>query len=319
MDGILAIDIGSNTIKCLLGRARGGEVERVFERTAQARISAGRGRLVAGAAEIISEAAAAFEAEARGFGENFSTVAVATSAMRDSPQGPQVAAEVFRRCGVRVQILDGRSEARLSFLGAMSDPLIDSSLPCAYFDLGGGSLEVVFGRGGEVGRSASMPIGAVNLAREFLKDPRAPVSERDARAIEERARAAIDAGLDFPIPDNGGALCEKGARARRRGKQNIAFADARAPWRRLRARRRGAQTGVRRGRRQNRHSSCGFRVHLRAHGKTRRAGNRPHVLQSEVRAGAFVLRRVRLRTRRKRKRDCYSRPKNSRASPSPKE
>ena len=46
-----------------------------------------------------------------------------------------------------------------------------------------------------------MPIGAVNLAREFLKDPRAPVSERDARAIEERARAAIDAGLDFPIPD----------------------------------------------------------------------------------------------------------------------
>ena len=201
MDGILAIDIGSNTIKCLLGRARGGEVERVFERTAQARISAGRGRLVAGAAEIISEAAAAFEAEARGFGENFSTVAVATSAMRDSPQGPQVAAEVFRRCGVRVQILDGREEARLSFLGAMSDPLIDSSLPCAYFDLGGGSLEVVFGRGGEVGRSASMPIGAVNLTREFLKDPRAPVSARDARAIEVRARAAIDAGLDFPIPD----------------------------------------------------------------------------------------------------------------------
>lgn len=201
MDGVLAIDIGSNTIKCLLGSARGGEVERIFERTAQARISAGRGGLVAGAAEIISEAAAAFEAEARGFGENFSTVAVATSAMRDSPQGAQVAAEVFRRCGVRVQILDGREEARLSFLGAMSDPLIDSSLPCAYFDLGGGSLEVVFGRGGEVGRSASMPIGAVNLTREFLKDPRSPVSARDARAIEARARAAIDAGLDFPIPD----------------------------------------------------------------------------------------------------------------------
>lgn len=201
MDGVLAIDIGSNTIKCLLGRARGGEVERIFERTAQVRISAGRGGLVSGAAEIISVAAAAFEAEARGFGENFSTVAVATSAMRDSPQGAQVAAEVFRRCGVRVQILDGGEEARLSFLGAMSDPLIDSSLPCAYFDLGGGSLEVVFGRGGEVGRSASMPIGAVNLTREFLKDPRAPVSARDARAIEARARAAIDAGLDFPMPD----------------------------------------------------------------------------------------------------------------------
>lgn len=201
MDGVLAIDIGSNTIKCLLGRARGVEVERIFERTAQARISAGRGGLVSGAAEIISEAAAAFEAEARGFGENFSTVAVATSAMRDSPQGAQVAAEVFRRSGIRVQILDGGEEARLSFLGAMSDPLIDSSLPCAYFDLGGGSLEVVFGRGGEVGRSASMPIGAVNLTREFLKDPRAPVSARDARAIEARARAAIDAGLDFPIPD----------------------------------------------------------------------------------------------------------------------
>lgn len=201
MDGVLAIDIGSNTIKCLLGRARGGEVERIFERTAQARISAGRGGLVSGAAEIISEAAAAFEAEARGFGENFSTVAVATSAMRDSPQGAQVAAEVFRRCGVRVQILDGGEEARLSFLGAMSDPLIDSSLPCAYFDLGGGSLEVVFGRSGEVGRSASMPIGAVNLTREFLKDPRAPVSARDARAIEARARAAIDAGLDLPMPD----------------------------------------------------------------------------------------------------------------------
>lgn len=200
MGAVLAIDIGSNTTKCLFGRARAGGVEQIFERTAQARISAGRGALVAGAAEIVSGAVAAFESEARGFGENFSTVAVATSALRESPEGPSVAGEIFRLCGVRVKILGGREEARLSFAGAMSDPLVDSSSPCAYFDLGGGSLEVAFGRGGVAEKSASMPIGAVNLTREFLKDPRAPVSAGDARAIEERARAALDAGLDFPTP-----------------------------------------------------------------------------------------------------------------------
>ena len=189
MDGVLAIDIGSNTIKCLLGRARGGEVERIFERTAQVRISAGRGGLVSGAAEIISVAAAAFEAEARGFGENFSTVAVATSAMRDSPQGAQVAAEVFRRCGVRVQILDGGEEARLSFLGAMSDPLIDSSLPCAYFDLGGGSMEIVAGQNGVVERARSLNVGAVRLMRECASPD----------GYFERARAEFAASLaDFP-------------------------------------------------------------------------------------------------------------------------
>ncbi|MBQ6534300.1 MAG: hypothetical protein IJI37_03950 [Opitutales bacterium] len=161
----LAIDIGSNTIKCLLGRARGGIVEKLYEKSLDCRILQSGGILVPDAADMISEAVALFEREASEFCPNFETELVATSALRGSVSREAVVAEVVRKTSRKIRVLSGEEEADLSFRGAMSDPLVKASFPCAYFDLGGGSLEIVAGGAGGVEFSASIPVGAVRLTR----------------------------------------------------------------------------------------------------------------------------------------------------------
>lgn len=86
---VLAIDIGSNTIKCLLGRVENCAVARLYERTLDRRIM-GSGALVPNAADVVSDSVSLFVREAAAFAPAFKTVAVATSALRDSPAGAKL-------------------------------------------------------------------------------------------------------------------------------------------------------------------------------------------------------------------------------------
>lgn len=185
---VLAIDIGSNTIKCLLGRVENGAVARLYERTLDRRIM-GSGALVPNAAGVVSDSVSLFMREAAAFAPAFKTVAVATSALRDSPRRGEITAAVAENTGVEIRVLSGGEEARLSFSGAMGDPLIDASKKCAYFDLGGGSMEIVAGQNGVVKCARSLNVGAVRLMRECASPD----------GYFERARAEFAASLaDFP-------------------------------------------------------------------------------------------------------------------------
>ncbi|GGI93869.1 hypothetical protein GCM10010121_000290 [Streptomyces brasiliensis] len=59
--------------------------------------------------------------------------------------------------------------------------------PLALFDIGGGSLEVAFGRGRLPDYVASLPLGASRLTREFF-DGDGPPSERSLKALRRRVR-----------------------------------------------------------------------------------------------------------------------------------
>lgn len=163
----LAIDIGSNTSKCLLATFSKGELEKVFEKSLECRISAGTNKLVDSAGEMIVQAIDNFLAQTRTFTDKFDCIAVATSALRDSPQRDSIVDYVHRQTGVHIKILSGDDEARLSFLGACSDAQLPVQSNCAYFDLGGGSLEVAFGRDKQLISAQSFKIGAVVLTRMF--------------------------------------------------------------------------------------------------------------------------------------------------------
>ena len=186
----LAIDIGSNTIKCLLARKDGsGGLEKFFERSLESRISAGRGRLVDSAADIISSSIKTLVAEAKTSAPDFEVLAVATSALRDAPNRAEVAAAVLGATGVPVKILSGDEEARLSYLGACSDPAVAAFGTKTYFDLGGGSLEIVCGVGLEVKRSASLTVGAVSLTKMFCDGE--IVGEAQSDAIDRYVSEAL--------------------------------------------------------------------------------------------------------------------------------
>jgi len=85
---------------------------------------------------------------------------VGTAAVRDAEDGRDFVAEVRRRTGLKMETLDGEEEARLSGLGVVSGmPEADGLMG----DLGGGSLELVTIKHGEIGRHVTLPFGPLRL------------------------------------------------------------------------------------------------------------------------------------------------------------
>ena len=183
---ILAIDIGSNTIKCLLGHSLNGNVEKFYEETLESRISqTNSSELKQNATEIIIDAISHFILKSKASINE--VCCVATSALRDSPKREEIIRTVKKSLGVEIKILTGLQEAQLSYTGALSDSSIDKKLPTAFFDLGGGSIEIVFGKDSKILSSYSFPIGAVNLTRKFISDSTGLISEVEIKNMYEFA------------------------------------------------------------------------------------------------------------------------------------
>lgn len=68
---------------------------------------------------------------------------VATSAVRDALNKEEVAQRIFAETGLKLEILSGQEEARLSWLGAVAD-FRDSEEDPVVLDIGGGSTELIF-------------------------------------------------------------------------------------------------------------------------------------------------------------------------------
>src|SRR6202008_2496483 len=92
-----------------------------------------------------------------------------TAACRDATNGPDFIAKAERICGIRIEILSGPREAKLSALGVISgihgpDGIVG--------DLGGGSLELIDVRGNRVRSGVTLPLGSLalqDLAHKSLK------------------------------------------------------------------------------------------------------------------------------------------------------
>ncbi len=93
--------------------------------------------------------------------------AVATSAARRAMNAQTWLSRVHRITGVRVRIINGEEEARLTWLGARRD-LGQLAGPVLVVDIGGGSTEVVLGVGEDVVRRVSLEMGSVRLTERFL-------------------------------------------------------------------------------------------------------------------------------------------------------
>jgi exopolyphosphatase/guanosine-5'-triphosphate,3'-diphosphate pyrophosphatase len=114
----------------------------------------------------------------------------ATSAVRDAGNCDAVLDHVADQTGVRIGVLPGDDEARLTFL-AVRRWFGWSAGRLAVFDIGGGSLEIAGGSDEEPDAAWSIPLGAARLAREYFRDgtPDAPT----IRALRKRIRADIAA------------------------------------------------------------------------------------------------------------------------------
>lgn len=164
---ILAIDIGSNTTKCLLGQKISGGVKKICDSNISNRITEGDGRLIPSAARKIADCINSFVELANSFSEEYQVRVVATSALREAENKEAVIEEVKARTGFGIEVLSGEAEARLSYFGAMSDPTLVDIKNAAYFDLGGGSIEIVAGDSKKAENIFSLTLGAVRMSNKF--------------------------------------------------------------------------------------------------------------------------------------------------------
>jgi exopolyphosphatase/guanosine-5'-triphosphate,3'-diphosphate pyrophosphatase len=87
--------------------------------------------------------------------------AVATAAVRDADDGPDFRDEVLRETGLKIWVIDGEEEARLSAQGVLLGWPGAYGLIC---DMGGSSMELAEISGGRVGRRLSSQLGPLKLS-----------------------------------------------------------------------------------------------------------------------------------------------------------
>jgi exopolyphosphatase / guanosine-5'-triphosphate,3'-diphosphate pyrophosphatase len=165
------VDIGSNSTRLLIAELDQGRVTGELDRrTTVTRLGAGvdaDGRLSDDGMQrvfaVLDEYHDAIERLDVDAG-----VAVMTSAVRDSTNGEQFAAEVQRRYGLEAHVLTGDQEATLTYLGATSERDPADTTPTLVLDIGGGSTEMVIGTGHEASFHVSTQAGVVRQTERHL-------------------------------------------------------------------------------------------------------------------------------------------------------
>jgi exopolyphosphatase/guanosine-5'-triphosphate,3'-diphosphate pyrophosphatase len=101
--------------------------------------------------------------------------AVATSAVREAKNKDEVIRRVRAECGLELEVIPGREEARLIGLGVLRG--LPRQARSLLVDIGGGSTEVARGVGEEPVELWSVPLGAVRLTEIFERSGK-PTRER---------------------------------------------------------------------------------------------------------------------------------------------
>ncbi|MGW2723000.1 Ppx/GppA phosphatase family protein [Streptomyces sp. NPDC001492] len=181
------LDVGSNTVRLEVSDAEAGVPLPVHTAKWKLRLSdqvRDDGRLgEAGTEKLVTALTAA--AEMAGEWDAPEPLVFATSVVRDAPDRADVLRAVHDRTGLSLRVLPGEVEARL-FLGARRWMGWRSG-PLALFDIGGGSLEVAFGRGRVPEFAVSLPLGANRLTKDFPHSAD-PLRTSGTAALRRRAR-----------------------------------------------------------------------------------------------------------------------------------
>lgn len=121
-------------------------------------------------------------------------IAVATSAVREAPNGREFLCQVEAELGLWIDLISGPEEARRIYLGVLSGMELNNQ-PHVIIDIGGGSTELILGDGHEPRSLSSTKIGAVRLTSEFITTD--PISNTEFQYLQ----AYIRGMLERPIED----------------------------------------------------------------------------------------------------------------------
>jgi exopolyphosphatase/guanosine-5'-triphosphate,3'-diphosphate pyrophosphatase len=158
------IDIGSNSVKLLVGQVRGTTVERIYSIGESIKLGQGAfqtRRLQPNVIERVAGTVAEFVQAASKFSPAVLRI-LATSAVREAINRADFVRAVEARAQKRVAVLSGEEEAELLFEGVRREPGLAGS-PLMVVDIGGGSTQVIVSESGAGELYYSFPFGSLRL------------------------------------------------------------------------------------------------------------------------------------------------------------
>ncbi len=117
-------------------------------------------------------------------------LAFATSAVRDAANSDELLAGIEAETNVRIQVLPGSDESRLTFLAARRW-FGWSAGRLLLLDIGGGSLEIASGQDEDPSVAVSLPLGANRLTRDWFTTD--PPDREQVRSLRKHVRVEIAA------------------------------------------------------------------------------------------------------------------------------
>nr|WP_246045422.1 Ppx/GppA family phosphatase [Rubellimicrobium roseum] len=165
------VDVGSNSVRFVVFDGAARSPAYFYNEKIMCALGSGlsdTGRLNPKGRLRAMDALCRFAALARGMGLQ-TMMAVATAAVREAEDGPEFVAEVERRTGLRLDVIPGDEEARLSAQGVLLGWPRSFGLVC---DIGGASMELADIANGRVGRRVTSPLGGLKL-QEVKGGPKA--------------------------------------------------------------------------------------------------------------------------------------------------
>lgn len=187
---LAAVDLGSNSFHLQVGRVEGEQLFYLDAIKESVRLASGlteNKRLDGASQRRALNCLSRFGERLRGMPPG-AVRAVGTSALRVAKNSPAFLEKARETLGFDIEIVAGREEARLIYLGVShSLPLTQS--PRLVVDIGGGSTECIIGVGYEPRERESLRMGCVVYSKQFFPEGR--VDKVAAKAAETAARIEI--------------------------------------------------------------------------------------------------------------------------------
>jgi exopolyphosphatase/guanosine-5'-triphosphate,3'-diphosphate pyrophosphatase len=170
-DTLAAVDLGSNSFHLQIGRVVDGQIYPLDSLREVVRLGAGltaEKRIDRATQSAALDTLSRFAERLRGFPRP-AVRAVGTNALRVAKNSPQFLREARAILGFPIEVISGREEARLIYLG-----VAHSMPPTAHrrlvVDIGGGSTEFIIGTGLEPQLTESLYMGCVSFSLKYFPD-----------------------------------------------------------------------------------------------------------------------------------------------------
>ncbi len=168
---LAAVDLGSNSFHLEIARVVGGQIYPLDAVREVVRLGAGltaEKRIDRATQARALECIAKFAERLRGFPAS-AVRAVGTNALRVAKNGPSFLREARAVLGFPIEVISGREEARLIYLG-VAHALAPGNERRLVVDVGGGSTEFIVGSGLDPELTESLYMGCVSYSLRFFPD-----------------------------------------------------------------------------------------------------------------------------------------------------